>query len=102
MPGRVAVTVVPDNDNRAYSLMFESVELDEEEPRKCMAVLLFVTALIDAVPVDAVLAIVTVPYWTLLIRFVVSPSTMQPVMTIVPAVPVLRVAVIVVELVSAR
>jgi hypothetical protein len=98
-PGCAAVTVVPESESVGYSLMPESVVLVDDQPRSSMAVFAFVTALIAAVA-EVAAASDTVPYWTLLIRLVVSPSTITPVTRTVPAVPVLRVAVIVVELVS--
>ena len=96
---RVAVTVVPDRVSPAKSLVNVKDEV-VEEPMYNTAAFAFVTADMEAVPVVAAVAIVTVPNCTELMRFVVLPSTTTALMVMVSVEAVLRVAVTVVELVS--
>lgn len=71
-------------------------------PSKLTAALAFVTADIVDVPLVALLEIMAVPNWTLFTRLVVSASTMQPDMVVVPPTLLILAAVIVVGLVSVK
>ena len=97
----LTVTVVADRLRREMNWSRSRAVSCVEMPRKCVAALLLVTLLMLAVPL-LLLLWVAVPNWTLLIKYVGSPSTTLPVMTTVPVVPESRVAVMVVGFVSAR